>query len=370
MADFKVFLKFCGPFSGLSLSARLKRSSSAFIICSFGGISKEGFRDLLVTGKEFYKINIQNGDWIYVSKGTPEQLNGVTIEGYVYHPGTYEITETLTLSELINKTGGLKENALSTAIQILRLNGNYKRHIVFADIEEDTFNLDPMAVEKNISPRTKAIMAIDIFGHSADMDALMKIAKQHNLKVISDTAQAPGALYHDKYAGTLAHIGGYSLNYHKHIHTGEGGVLVTNDDDLAERMQLIRNHAEAVVKDKKVTNLNNMIGYNFRLGEMESAIGIEQLKKLSAQVKTRQRAAERLTIGLNGLMGLRLPVIKPSCTHVYYVYPLIVDIDMIGVSRKRLVEALVAEGVTGLADGYVKFHRKGRDKKQVSILSE
>ena len=241
---------------------------------------------------------------------------------------------------------------------------------VFADIEEDTFNLDPLSVEKNISPRTKAIMAIDIFGHSADMVALMEIAKRHNLKVISDTAQAPGALYHDKYAGTLAHIGGYSLNYHKHIHTGEGGVLVTNDDDLAERMQLIRNHAEAVVKDKNVTNLNNMIGYNFRLGEMESAIGIEQLKKLSAQVKTRQCAAERLSIGLNGLAGLRLPVIKPSCTHVYYVYPLIIDTDMIGVSRKRLVEALVAEGVTGLADGYVNLHLLPMFQKKIAYGSK
>jgi len=240
---------------------------------------------------------------------------------------------------------------------------------VFADIEEDTFNLDPVAVEKNISPRTKAIMAIDIFGHSADMDALMTIAKKHNLKVISDSAQAPGALYHDKYAGTLAHVGGYSLNYHKHIHTGEGGVLVTNDDDLAERMQLIRNHAEAVVKDKKVTNINNMIGYNFRLGEMECAIGIEQLKKLSAQVKTRQRAAERLTNGLNGLLGLRLPVIKPSCTHVYYVYPLIIDIHMIGVSRKRLVEALVAEGVTGLASGYVNLHLLPMFQKKIAYGS-
>ncbi|MDV7397951.1 DegT/DnrJ/EryC1/StrS family aminotransferase, partial [Arthrospira platensis SPKY1] len=116
---------------------------------------------------------------------------------------------------------------------------------------------------------------IDIFGHSADMDALMEIATRYNLKVISDTAQAPGAYYKGKYAGTLAHIGGYSLNYHKHIHTGEGGILVTNDDDLAERLHLIRNHAEAVVGNKGVTNLANMIGYNFRLGEIECAIGIE-----------------------------------------------------------------------------------------------
>ena len=151
---------------------------------------------------------------------------------------------------------------------------------IFADIETETFCLDIASVEANITHKTKAIMSVDIFGHSSDMDSLMSLAKRHNLKVISDTAQAPGALYHEKYAGTLADIGGYSLNYHKHIHTGEGGILVTNDDDLANRMRLIRNHAEAVVEDKGVININNMIGHNFRLGEIECAIGIEQLKKL------------------------------------------------------------------------------------------
>ena len=110
---------------------------------------------------------------------------------------------------------------------------------VFADIEPNTFCLDPVSVEDNITSRTKAIMAVDIFGHSADMDYLNRIADKYNLKVISDTAQSPGALYKGRHAGTLADIGGFSLNYHKHIHTGEGGVLVTDDSNLAERLQLI-----------------------------------------------------------------------------------------------------------------------------------
>ena len=227
---------------------------------------------------------------------------------------------------------------------------------IFADIEPETFNLDPKSVEANITPYTKAILAVDIFGHSADMDALMAIAAQYNLKVISDTAQAPGAYYKGKYAGTLAHVGGYSLNYHKHIHTGEGGILVTDDDDIAERMRLIRNHAEAVVGDKGVTNLANMVGYNFRLGEIECAIGIEQLKKLQQLVASRQQAAEYLTTGLAGLAGLRLPIIKPGCTHAYYIYPMVLDVDQLEVSRDRICEALVAEGIEGLAPGYVNLH--------------
>ncbi|MGZ8157554.1 MAG: DegT/DnrJ/EryC1/StrS family aminotransferase [Methylobacter sp.] len=226
---------------------------------------------------------------------------------------------------------------------------------VFADIDPETFNLDPNSVEANITPYTKAIMVADIFGQSADMDELMAIAAKHGLKVISDTAQAPGALYKGKHAGTLADVGGYSLNYHKHIHTGEGGILVTDNDEIAERVQLIRNHAEVVVGDKGVTNLSNMIGHNFRLGEIECAIGIEQLKKLDRFVQSRQLLANRLTEGLKGLRGLRTPVVKPGCTHVYYVYPMVLDIEVLGVSRERIHAALQAEGVA-VSQHYQNIH--------------
>lgn len=227
---------------------------------------------------------------------------------------------------------------------------------VFADIEPQTFCLDPKSAEANISPYTKAIIAVDICGHSADIDALKTIARKHSLKIISDTAQAPGALYKGKYAGTLADIGGYSLNYHKHIHTGEGGIMVTDDDALAERMRLIRNHAEVVVDEKGITDLCNMVGYNFRLGEIECAIGIEQLKKLKGLVASRQRVAERLDLGLKGLKGLRTPVVKSGCTHSYYVYPMVYNAQQTGVARARIHDALVAEGVPGIGASYQNIH--------------
>jgi perosamine synthetase len=217
---------------------------------------------------------------------------------------------------------------------------------VFADIDPITYNIDPKSIEANITPHTKAIMSVDIFGQSADMKSIMSLAKKYNLKVISDTAQAPGALYHGEYAGTCADVGGYSLNYHKHIHTGEGGIVVTNDDHIADRVRLIRNHAEVVVGDKGTTDLSNMIGHNFRLGEIECAIGREQLKKLSTLVASRQTIAKQLTDGLRDLPGLQVPVVAPQSTHVYYIYPLQVDTKLLAISRQRLCDALVAEGLT------------------------
>ena len=241
---------------------------------------------------------------------------------------------------------------------------------VFADIEAETFCLDPVSVEANITPHTRAIMAVDIFGHSADMDVLMAIARRYGLKIITDTAQAPGTYYKGKMTGTMANVGGYSLNYHKHIHTGEGGILVTNDDEIAERLQLIRNHAEAVVEDKGVTNLCNMMGHNFRLGEIESAIGIEQLKKLKGLVAGRQRIAERLTQGLSGFPGLRVPVVKPDCTHAYYIYPMVLDVEQLGASRARIIEALEAEGVVGLTAGYTNLHMLPMYQKKMAYGSK
>ena len=122
---------------------------------------------------------------------------------------------------------------------------------VFADIEDKTFNICLESVVKNITKKTKAILAIDIFGHPCDYHGLMKICNEYNLILISDSAQAPGSKYKNQITGTGSHVGGFSLNYHKHIHTGEGGILVTNDKKIYDKMSLIRNHGEAVIREMK-----------------------------------------------------------------------------------------------------------------------
>ena len=241
---------------------------------------------------------------------------------------------------------------VATATAILQWNGIP----VFADIDPVSFNLDPASVEKCISPRTKAIMAVDIFGQSSDMKTLRSIATRYNLKLLGDTAQSPGADYYGKSTGTLADIGGFSLNYHKHIHCGEGGILVTNSDDYAARMQMIRNHAEAVIDGSDPQVLCNMLGSNFRMGEIEAAIATEQLKKLVPNIQSRQRVAAQLNAGLGHLSGFATPKVSDGCTHVYYIYGITLDIAKLGVSREKIVAALRAEGVPGVGSGYQNVH--------------
>lgn len=214
---------------------------------------------------------------------------------------------------------------------------------VFADIDEDIFCLDPKSIEAKITQRTKAILVVHICGHPTDMDAVMAIAKKHNLKVIEDCAQSPMSTYKGKFVGTIGDVGIFSLNYHKHIHTGEGGMIVTNDPVIAEKVELIRNHGEAVVEGKKTKDLWNTFGFNYRMTEMEAAVGIEQLKKLPALIDRRITNANYLSKILGELNGIIPPVVKEGCKHVYYQQTFKFKKDVIGIHRNTFIDAMKAE---------------------------
>ncbi len=214
---------------------------------------------------------------------------------------------------------------------------------VFADIENDYFCLDPKSIEERITSKTRAIIVVDIFGQAYNAEVINEIARKHNLLVIEDCAQAPGAKYKDKFAGTLGDIGVFSLNYHKHIHCGEGGIVVTDNDELAERVRLIRNHAEAVVENKKVSNLTNMIGFNYRMTEIEAAIARCQLKKLSSLIIERQTNIAYLEKRLSKIPALEMPKVRNSCTHSYYVHPIKFNKQISEIPREKFIEAVKAE---------------------------
>ena len=237
---------------------------------------------------------------------------------------------------------------------------------IFADIETETFCIDPKKIKKLINKKTKAIITVDIFGHTSNIKEIKKIVKGKNIKIISDSAQAPYALNNKKIVGTESDIGGYSLNCHKHIQTGEGGIIVTNNSVLANRVKLLRNHAESIVKKQNLKKINNMVGFNFRMGEIEAAIGIEQYKKLKKIVKDKQNIAKYISTKLSNLDGLQIPKIKENCTHSFYTYPMVLDLNKIKFNRKQLINELKKNKIDGFVEGYTNLHLLPMYQKKIA----
>jgi dTDP-4-amino-4,6-dideoxygalactose transaminase len=224
---------------------------------------------------------------------------------------------------------------------------------VFVDIEPETFALDVAAVARAITPKTKAIIAVNLFGHPARLAELRALADEHRIALVEDNAQSPLARENGRYAGTVGHIGVFSLNYHKHVHTGEGGMCVTNDDELARKLQMIRNHGENVVEPLGIDDPTNLVGYNFRMTELSAAVGIEQLRDIERHVGRRAKMAEILTASAEGLDGLKATHVRSGCTHVYYLWTLRLDAKRLGVPRDVFSNALAAEGFPNFC-GYLR----------------
>ena len=215
---------------------------------------------------------------------------------------------------------------------------------VFADIDGKTFCLDAKSVRMRITKNTKAIMAVNLFGQAADFGPLLALAKEHNLKLIEDNAQAPAAKWRGRYAGTIGDVGVFSFNFHKTMQSGEGGILVTNNDADALRAQLCRNHGESVVDGMPAYDGGPIFGSNYRMTELTAAIAEVQLSRLDLLNTKNQALVRYLSEQLSSVPGLILPYIAPGNTHVYFAYVIKVDEKKLGISRDRLVEAMRAEG--------------------------
>ncbi|MEO9461752.1 MAG: DegT/DnrJ/EryC1/StrS family aminotransferase [Marinomonas sp.] len=213
---------------------------------------------------------------------------------------------------------------------------------IFADVEPDMFCLDPASIEAVITERTKAILIVDLFGQAFNLKAVRALAKKHGLLVVEDAAQAPGIQIDGENGGLLGDIGIFSLNYHKHIHSGEGGIVLTNDDNLAQRLSLIRNHAESVVEPMGVTDLTNMLGFNFRMTEIEAAIAIHQLEKLDDLLQERWARVAYFESKMRDFSGFSLPKVRENSTHAYYQHVCLWDASN-GVERNAFVDAVKAE---------------------------
>lgn len=205
---------------------------------------------------------------------------------------------------------------------------------VFVDIEETSFNINPMLIEAAITPRTKAILLVHLYGNPADMEAIMAIAREYGLLVIEDCAQAIGAEINGKKVGSFG-TGCFSLYATKNICTGEGGMITTNNDEIAERCRKLRQHGMSV------RYYHDSLGYNFRMTDLQAAIGIVQLSKLEPFTQKREANAYYLTEHLHNVIT---PTVRPGTRHVFHQYTIRVKGDR-DEAVKMLTEAGIGTGV-------------------------
>ena len=240
---------------------------------------------------------------------------------------------------------------MSASVSCLVANGLVP---VFADIELESFNIDPEDVSRKITKYTSAIMGVDIFGNPCNAPALNKIARDNGLKLVIDAAQTPRAEIGGKRSASYADIAGYSLNRHKHLQVGEGGVAVTDNDIYVERMRLMRNHSE--VTSGSVLNEAVPIGHNWRMGEIEAELAMYQLERFNSHIDHRVGSARNLISLIKDIPGIHLPDVVDSLNHDFYIIGMRIS-ESLATQREWIANALRAEGITNLIIGYEALHR-------------
>ena len=211
---------------------------------------------------------------------------------------------------------------------------------VLVDSEPETWNIDVNRIEERITPRTKAILPVHLYGHPCDMDPILKIASAHNLLVIEDAAEAHGADYKGRKAGGMGDVGCFSFYANKIITTGEGGMVVTNNEETAERARTLKDLAFS--REKRF--LHTDLGFNYRMTNIEAALGLAQFERIEELVEMRRRNARFYNSLLKDVAGVRLPIEKEWAKNVNWMYSILIE-DEFGMSRDRLMEELKQRGI-------------------------
>ena len=228
---------------------------------------------------------------------------------------------------------------------------------VFADVRDETLTIDPKEVERRITPRTKVLLPVDYAGQPADLDALLALADRHELLVIEDAAHALGAKYRSRMVGSISHMSVFSFHAVKHLTTGEGGMVTTNNSDFAQRLREVRNHG--IDSDARARQAAGhwhyemtTLGFNYRLTDIACALGLAQLPRLSANLARRRAIAVRYGKALATVPSLTLPIVAADVTSAWHLYPVRVDAS---IDRAEVFNALRAEGL-GVNVHYIPVH--------------
>ena len=231
---------------------------------------------------------------------------------------------------------------------------------VFTDVCPDTLNLDPEPLQKQISSRTRALLPVDYAGHPADLAAILEIAHRHGLIVIEDACHALGAEYNGRRVGGIADMTVFSFHPVKHITTGEGGMVATNDPRFAEKLRRFRNHGISTDARQR-QNAGQwhyemvFLGFNYRLPDFACALGLEQLKRLDENLARRRAIAARYTAAFRGTPGVIAPSVRPGANPAWHLYPIRLDLERLTADRGEIFRALRAENI-GVNVHYIPVH--------------
>jgi perosamine synthetase len=231
---------------------------------------------------------------------------------------------------------------------------------VFADVVPDTLTIDPDQVVASVSPRTKAILPVDYAGHPADLAAIAKIADSHGLTVIEDACHALGAEYRGRRVGGIAHMTVFSFHPVKHLTTGEGGMVTTDNAALADALRKFRNHGiSSGARDRQQAGQWHyemvLLGYNYRLTDIACALGLQQLKKLDANLARRREIAAQYSSALRHVAGVKVPAVREDVLPAWHLYPIKLDRSQLPAGRAEVFKALRAENI-GVNVHYIPVH--------------
>ena len=213
---------------------------------------------------------------------------------------------------------------------------------VFIDVCRDTYVMDANKIEKLITPKTKAIMPVHIYGHPADMDKIIEIAKKNNLYVIEDATEALGSEYKNRKVGTIGDIGCFSFNGNKLITTGAGGMFVTNNEDLGNRAKFLSNQTKEILDNKAIYHTE--IGYNFRMPNLLAAFGVAQLEKVEEYIEIKRKNANIYNELLKNVKGITINVEKPYAKNCYWLYSALIE-DEFELTRDEIILELKENGI-------------------------
>lgn len=303
--------------------------------------------DWLTTGPKVAEFEQALADWVGAKYAVSFSSGTAALHGAAFAaglgPGDEAITSPMTFAATANCI--LYQNATP----------------IFADASLDTLNLDPALAEQKITSQTKAIFPVDYAGHPAELDLFLELAEKHGLTIIEDACHALGAEYRGQRVGGIAHMTVFSFHPVKHLTTGEGGMVTTNNAEFVEKLRRFRNHGiNSDARDRQKSGgwfyEMTFLGFNYRLTDIACALGIQQLSKLDANLGRRREIADQYTVAFREIPGVIAPSVCAEANPAWHLYPIRLDLSQLSANRAEFFRALRGENI-GVNVHYIPVHQ-------------